>query len=508
MIILLPLDDRPCNWQFPAQLARIAGIRMAQPPRSLLGYFTAPGDPEGLQEWLEKAPAAQAAIFSVDMLCYGGLIASRRPYPSLKLARQRLQELRRWRERHPALPCYAFNVIMRLSITADSPRKLAAWRDVALFSQLSDRVERLGEKHWKGELESARRRIPGHILEDYLRARARNHAINREVIELVADGVLDFALFCQEDAAPAGLHVQEQQALLALAEELGVKDKVALFSGADEAALVLLTRAEMARQSRRPKVAVAYGSREGALRTALYEDRPIGENVLAHIAGAGADFVKSSQEADLTLLVHTPCGPQQEMGSIQAEANSRTTVYARRIARQAKELLGQGRAVAVADLAYCNGADPELVEALGAEQALPLLAGFAGWNTAGNSIGGALAQGLLGKAIASPRAASRQVGFLFSRLVDDYLYQSVVRQEANSLAVSLGASPLTLGEAKPQVEAFIRKRLKTLGKELFDRYFAGREIPGRIEELRSLKVQLPWPRTFEVEVNARIAAGE
>jgi len=45
-----------------------------------------------------------------------------------------------------------------------------------------------------------------------------------------------------------------------------------------------------------------------------------------------------------------------------------------------------------------------------------------------------------------------------------------------------------------------------LARRLFAEHFAGAEVDGRrIGELCDLRVRLPWPRLFEVEVEARIA---
>jgi len=508
-ILLLPLDDRPCNRLFPARLARIAGLTLISPPRELLGSFTTPGQPEALIEWmLGKARAAQAAIVSIDMLCYGGLIASRTPEVPLELACRRLESLRALKKSFPHLPLYAASVIMRLSITADSPERLPYWRDIALFSQLDYRISKLGQKRWQEALAAIQRRIPAELLDSYLRARERNHAVNREVVKLVADGILESAILCQEDAAPIGPHLPEQQALIARAKELSIPQKVFLYAGADEASLLLLAKAACG--ARQPRIAVCYGSREGAERVALYEDRPIEENLASQINASGGVMTRRPEEADLVLLVHTPTGPQRESLRLDEETERRSRPQARRLAQRATALLGAGARVAFADLAYNNGADPALVKALGAAQILPLLAGYAGWNTAANSLGTALAQGVLsGMEKESPPSGRRQrtdLDFLFERLVDDFLYQSLVRQEANEWAESLGLSPLFLDRAKSEVEGFVRKRLGKLAKEFFQAHFQDRLVANgfRIARLRRLEIRLPWPRTFEVEVTARI----
>lgn len=511
-ILLLPLDDRPCNRLFPVKLGKIAGLRVLTPPRELLGAFTTPGVPERLVDWLlESAPRAQAVIGSVEMLCYGGLIASRDPAVPAELAESRLQVLRRLKKLQPHLPIYASNVIMRLSITADSPEKIAYWRDVALYSQLVYRVEVLGQSRWEEALAAIRRRIPDEVLGAYLAARRRNHTVSAAAVRMLADGVLEQLVLCQEDAAPIGLHVPEREALISLAQELNVAERLFLHPGADESGLTLLTRAVCDLEAWHPRISASFGSQEGAQRVALYEDRPIAENVLGHILAAGAAPIRDPGKADLALFVHTPIGPQREAARRDSETERRSLRQAHRLAQRVAERLRQGVPVAVADIAYCNGADPALVDALLQAEVMLSLAGYAGWNTAGNSIGTALAQGVLWVLASrrgstpSRRLPAYQLNFLFERLVEDLLYQSGVRQEANAWIENSGLSMLSLGDAKEEVEAFVSQRLKRLARKVFTAHFKGKMADTRsIETLRKLTVRLPWPRTFEVEVEAEL----
>lgn len=36
-IVYMPLDERPCNYQFPYLLAQGTGVRMARPPMEMMG---------------------------------------------------------------------------------------------------------------------------------------------------------------------------------------------------------------------------------------------------------------------------------------------------------------------------------------------------------------------------------------------------------------------------------------------------------------------------------------
>ena len=49
MIALLPLDNRPCNLQFPAQIAAIGDAQLVAPPPLLLGQFNARGNCDALR---------------------------------------------------------------------------------------------------------------------------------------------------------------------------------------------------------------------------------------------------------------------------------------------------------------------------------------------------------------------------------------------------------------------------------------------------------------------------
>jgi len=497
-LLLLPLDDRPVNLEAPAQLAAVAGEQLLVPPAEWLGRFLQPGQPERLADWLLKtAPDARAAILSLDMLAYGGLVASRTPVTTPGEVGRRLHVLREIKARRPELRLFAFSVIMRLTITGSDSESRAAGRDIFRYSVLRDQAERLGDAEAARELAKVKARIPPRLLETYLAARTRNHAVNRAALELLADGVLDFLALVQEDTAPAGLHVAEQQALTALAPHRVGPECWRLYAGTDEAAMTLLARCMLGETYFPFPVVPRFRDNAAADCPALFEDVPLRETVRRHIdAARGSQALKG-----LTLAAHTFTPPQPDLFEMPPlpeptwaaalDAFPRTTV---------KEWLDRLPApLAVADLAYCNGGDPHLLAALLERPAEDLL-GYAGWNTAGNTLGTTLAHAALrsitlSKGTSEPLERAHRAALLV-RILDDGLYQPIVRGWAMARAEALGASPLNLGSTASAMEAQVDDALHSLWADLRARYPLAAVLD------HPFHARLPWGRLFEVQIEA------
>jgi hypothetical protein len=149
-----------------------------------------------------------------------------------------------------------------------------------------------------------------------------------------------------------------------------------------------------------------------------------------------------------------------------------------------------GGRVIVCDVAYPNGADPLLIELLLPEVDITGLAAYGAWNTAGNTIGAALAQGCAARLAHTPDQQAAQQRFLLHRFLEDWGYQQGVRSETRQWMNE------TYGRDEPDVEtmtaslAHIEAGLSRCKEQLpgFQKY---RLVPGR--------VCLPWNRLFEVD---------
>ena len=512
MIALIPLDNRPCNTRFPRQIAALGGTQLIEPNDSTLGFFSAPADCDSFVAWLHDLPAVEALIVSVDMLAYGGLVASRRPLVSTQQALERLSVLKDWRESRPGVPIYGFNILMRLAITMDGDAAVAHYYNIMRYARLADEARRFNSAHLRGELEKVTREIPTPVLESYLAARRRNHDINLSMIEWLSQGVFDYLLITQEDATEWGLHRREQDHLLAHRDALGVNDKMSLHPGADEAALTLLARHWNTGVSwcARPSDEADYE------RIAPFEDRPYHLALQQHVAAGKGHLVESQGEnpaastcseenTDFQLFINAPVGGSQKDESAEARDERRTRIGG--WLDTLENALRNDERVALCDVAFPNGGDNLLLTELDKRKLLGKLTIYAGWNTAGNTTGTVLAQGAalkrwetLGESWdveAREKSLRLQRQFVFERLVDDWFYQAKVRAGVERAARDLGVSPLKMNEDdNAPVETQTRRELSHFAQLLARRHF---DVP-----LEKCDIVLPWRRTFEVDFRARL----
>src|SRR5690606_1290315 len=271
---------------------------------------------------------------------------------------------------------------------------------------------------------------------------------NLAALDLVADGVIDTLVLNQDDTTVWGLNVLNRQRLEREVQRRGLSDRVLVYPGADEVALVLMARLAAMVHGRRLTVGTLFSSRGGADVQTSYEDRPLGDLVNVHLRAAGAVAAPAVAHADWWLALNSPSRSQGQGGLQYALAHGASVIDeperawieateepVRGLDRslesfrdQVDVLLDEGARVSVADVAHVNGADDELMRGLARDGALGRLAGYGGWNTAGNALGSAVALGcaaaLSSESGVDPASLELAVA---ARVVDDWLYQARVR---------------------------------------------------------------------------------
>lgn len=486
---LLPLDERPVNTRYPAMIAAIAGVDLVLPPPALLPSIRQAADCEALISWLhELAPDLDVLIVSCEILGYGGLIASRISHDDVHTISSRLNSLSAIKRQHPQLVIYAFNVITRVSNSNNAFEEPAYWIDqgVDLY-----RLSQLLDRHAQGqaveeELTALQATIPATHLQDFVQRRLRNHTVNLAALQLLADNVFDLLVLSSDDTSPYGLPSSEKHWLSIWAARLALGDRLLMYPGADEVGCVLLARVINHAHNYTPTFKAEYAVPGGEDIVAAYEDGPIRVTVERQIRAAGG--MLNGEVDDFWLLVNPPLARRSEWHPEYAEEEYRAR---RPFLQPLVAKIMRQRSVILADVAYPNGADPLLIDLLKQHTDVAKFAAYGAWNTAGNTIGTALAQACATRFIASDTQRTAQEQFLLHRFVEDWGYQQLVRGQARDWLEQ------TSGQREPTTAnltttcSWIEERLQALITELpgfANRY---RIAPG--------SVRLPWKRMFEVD---------
>ncbi len=546
-MVLLPLDDRPVNYDYPRYLARLAGYELHLPPREWLGNPWRESQHARLVKWLaDEAQSADVLILAIDTLAYGGLIPSRTSVESQEQVLGRLGILREIKTRHPDLAILASSVILRISRADSCEEEKDYW---ASYGSTMFRSSYLEHKRELGhassaeitECESLRRQIPDGVYEDYRQGRRRNHAINQSMLDWLGDGIFDYLLLPQDDTADYGWNIAEARLLQARIRAEGLSERAITYPGADEVGCMLLAGSVCSQRAFRPRVWPRYSSINSPCLTTAYEDRPIHELLKAHLAVLRGTIADSPESADLILFLNAPCCAQGE-GSFQWLAGrdiegrheqlpEAARAYLEEVAsgpvyqntrremespqRSPEEFmrallrdLGAQRPVALADVAFANGSDLILGNLLVQHPEIVKLCAYGGWNTAGNTLGTVLAQAalrLLSVSAGNPAEQEQaHLDFLFLHVLEDFYYQA--RERTRLMLEDLPAMGLTPtqerlpSQQQAAVEARLRSRLEPAADEL-KRLFVR---SGCARDVQVSHIHLPWQRLFEVGFDVQV----
>lgn len=492
-IALVPLDERPACTVLPRQVAAVAGVEVLTPPPDVLPAVRRPGDPAAIGAWLRDA-RADAAVVSLETLGHGGLIASRTRPATVASVTSRWQPVRDLADR--GVPVHAVTLITRTPDSADAMEEPSYWDPHGpALHRLSGALHRaITEPAADRPLSLIPADVPDPVRRDFLTRRLRNHAVNLAALELAADRTVESLVVGADDTAEFALSTLELHRLEQWSEALGMGDRVAVRPGADEACTTLVARTVVAMLgAQAPVVRIEAVDTAQLQQIADYENVPVGATAARQLRACGAlpimpDGAPDGGRPDAVLLVHTP---DRAGDWAVAPPTGTDPAPARAVARRAAQLLGAGVAVAVADCAQPNGSDPALVAALAEEGLLEHLTSYAGWNTAGNTLGTVAAHTVT--AVAARRAGCFDSGahraLLLHRLIEDWGWMSRSRAEVRS---RLGSDP-TRHDHVPDGHPVLRTAADLLARRRA-------ELPAFTEyALDTASVRLPWQRTFEID---------
>ncbi len=496
-IVMLPLDERPCNFNYPQMMPK-ADYALYLPPKELMGDKKTPADTAALQRWLmENIGDADACILSLDTLVYGGIVPSRLHGESKETLFKRAETVRELRRLNPRMKFYAFQLIMRCpgySLSDEEPDYYdICGEEIHLYGRythLASLRELTAEE--SAEFARVKKKIPAECLNDFTSRRETNLAVLLHDLEYVKDGTLDYFIVPQDDAAEYGFTSLDQIRVREYFKKNTLHMKTAMYPSADDTGLTLLARAVNELNGVRPKIFVKYASSKAEAVVPWFEDRVLDETVKYQIMAAGAQRVYSLPEADMALLINMGSGMWHEgqAGYVTAydiERNLAEFVSYMRYALEA------GKTVAVGDVATCNGSDEELLRIMREEGLLLKIHSYAGWNTSSNTLGTAICAGLL---YLFGQDDEGRIGFLLHRYYEDCGYMTYARgYVTENVLPALGLDRFRVDGKDGKAAAAVKEKLTE---------FMEKNFPELARRVAAVQIEQPWKRMFETDVKLKL----
>lgn len=515
-IVLVPLDGRPPCRQFVIDAGHIGAFDVNVPPSALQDYYSMPGDTAGMRTWLkEQLPGSHAAIISIDQLLYGGLLAARERELGPGDLETLMAFLREIHQANPDIPIYAFSILPRLS-PQDTIDGYAERRDIMKYSRLVGK-KAAGLPVDDEEIKKLAESIPPKSLETYLAHFEKNKLLNERLAELAAEGVLSRLILGQDDGEEYGIPNIEKADIVSFLHDRNIsEERVFLTHGADEIALTILAEIKCRDTGFRPKVFTVYNCEKTAHMVMPYMAVTMSASAEEKLRMLNALPVSLQEDADFSLFLSANDWEEDTLGSRLPSA------------KQLKRLTAEGKKAAVVDLTRHFSAEEALLPILLRENApLNSFIAYAGWNTASNSIGTALAQSILflarqkevqtkGEALA---LSQYNLTFLHNRYLEDFYYLKEIIDKVNQSLKRVGyrnTADLDLEHnaiwANAMLQTAIREQTDVFRESPSVAAPFSIDTPDGPVHLRirdmSVYSAYPWPRTFEIHIQSSPALEE
>ena len=324
--------------------------------------------------------------------------------------------------------------------------------------------------------------VPVEYLQDWFDRRQKNMKINKELIDETRSGVFDYFALGHDDTSQLSQSALEGRYLSKYSKDIPV-EKYGSFPGADQLGLLLMARSRTDESTEKPTFSVIYPLGGGGKTLPGYEDQTIDKTIAQHVEAVGGTMVTQGKPTVL-LAVNTPLttstGESESFENFPMISNS-TNAFVDRI----QQAVDSGVNVSVADIAYNNGADNTLVSAMYKRDMLYKIGAYNGWNTASNTVGYAIAQGVLLKTM-SPEGHRKM---LTQQYLDNWAYQANIRKDIYRMQDSIRTDNVRYsGELNERLESYLGERIQDFAEKYL-----------KIDP-RTVKATFPWGRLFETDI--------
>ena len=479
-VLYVPQDDRPVSLQYTVDTAREAGMTILTPPQNLISGKNYQGQADQIMAWVEQnAGRADVMVLSTDTLIYGGLVDSRKHNIPLSTLESRLKRIESLKARNKKVRIYGFGTVMR------SPRASGGGTEPAYYAEYGPtifQIAALQDKLDSGSLTqeetqklmSLQASVPVEYLQDWFDRRQKNMKINKELIDETRSGVFDYFALGHDDTSQLSQSALEGRYLSKYSKDIPV-EKYGSFPGADQLGLLLMARSRTDESTEKPTFSVIYPLGGGGKTLPGYEDQTIDKTIAQHVEAVGGTMVTQGKPTVL-LAVNTPLttstGESESFENFPMISNS-TNAFVDRI----QQAVDSGVNVSVADIAYNNGADNTLVSALYKRDMLYKIGAYNGWNTASNTVGYAIAQGVLLKTM-SPEGHRKMLTQQANIRKDIYRMQDSIRTDNVRYS----------GELNERLESYLGERIQDFAEKYLK------------VDPRTVKATFPWGRLFETDI--------
>ena len=502
-IVHIPLDERPCNYDFPKNIFQGQEFDIVRVPFEYMGLKKKPGNITKIQEFFEKECAdAYAAIVSIDTLVYGGIVPSRLHYFTLEEVLKRLEVLKKVKEINPKIKIYAYNLVMRCPHYDDDDEEpfyyqyygLALHEKKAIEHKMSLNIASNEEIKQYHKFD-----IPFEYEQDYANRRLVNTSLTCEVVELVNQNIIDFLIVPQDDSAPFGYTALDQIKVRSVVDKYNLQLKVLTYPGADEVSNTLFARMLNEYYHKKPLVYVLYPSEQCKMVIPCAEDRPLDISVRYQIIASGCLMTYDLKEADLVLAINAPVSHM-----IASQYREYSDYFGYVVGRNLVEFVEQieylvrvlKKNVTICDIGYCNGSDPAFISLFDKKNMYMELAGYASWNIPCNSLGTALPMGIR---YIYPHNKELFDDFLMHRFVEDIGYSSLARKQLREKYCN---DSYTIYDVHGQRDPYwLELTNKVLNEKLIEL------CPNLKGKYEILDMYFPWSRTYDIGLTVKYKKG-
>lgn len=497
-IVMLPLDERPCNYEYPKMMPS-GNFNLVLPPKDIMGDKKIAGKVDEIEAWLKtNCIDADALIVSLDTLIYGGILPSRLHHSDAEVLNKKADVLRQIKKENPNLKIYAFELIMRCPSYSSADEEPDYYelcgKEIHLYGRYEHK-NKLGILTSEEEVEfnKLKKELNPEYLNDFLNRRKTNLAVLLNSLNLIKDGVVDYFIVPQDDASVYGFTSLDQAVIREYLKSNVLHMKTAMYPSADDTGLTLLARAVNEINGVKPKVYVKYSSVKGGYTVPLVEDRIVAETIKYHILAIGGIQVYSLPEADILMAVNVGSKMQEFKDAITSVIPYDVERNLAEFTNYIKYALSLNKNVCLCDVALLNKGDEELIKVLASENLLLKIHAYAGWNTSSNTIGTALCQSCL-YGVTGDDVTNKI--FLLHRYYEDVGYMAYAR----SFVTETVLPPLNLHYRNAGGKTGVVS--KAVETEITN--YMSKNYPEIAKFVEKVNVIMPWARMFEAYVSLDI----